>query len=159
MDGGGVPHPTPTADPGLPHALRRRPGPGDGPGRPREGGSAAAAERDYDQPSAHRPATFWHLRAPSPPDPHCRRLSASSFPSLHSTVCFTVLTGRGWGRDRQRRPRDARGAPRRPGGSDVGIGVPDPAPPLSVSETNGRVSPTRAISSPCGPRFASRWGE
>lgn len=91
MDGGGVPHPTPTAAPGLPHTLRSRPGPEDGPGRPRERVSAAAAEPDLGQPSARRPATVDHF-APSSLAPHCKRLSAPSFPSHHSRVCFTILT-------------------------------------------------------------------
>lgn len=38
-----------------------------------------------------------------------------------------------------------------------GAGVPGPAPPLLLSEADGRVNPTRAVPSPRGPRSASRW--
>ena len=38
-----------------------------------------------------------------------------------------------------------------------GAGVPGPAPPLLLSEADGRVNPARAVPSPRGPRSASRW--
>lgn len=58
--------------------------PGQGMGRTAPGKrvSAAAAEPDPGQPSARRRATLDHL-APSPLAPHCKRLSAPSFPSHH----------------------------------------------------------------------------
>lgn len=146
------PHCSPRFAPRSPQA----PGATGGPGRPRGRVSAAAAERDRDQPSARRPATLLDHRAPSPSAPHCGQLPAPGFPSLHSRACFTILTEE---TARQRCPGGARGAPRRPGGGGVGVGFPGPAPPRSVSEANGRVSPTRAVPSPRGPRSASRWGE
>lgn len=156
MDGGGVPHPTPTAAPGLPHALRRRPGPGEGRAAPGKGSGPSQLSAIPIGPAlAGRPPS--RTTAPPPRQPlTCWQLPAPGFPSLHSMVCFTILTEE---TDRQRCPGGARGAPRGPTGGSMGVGFPRPAPPGSVTEANGRVSPTRAVPSPRGPRSASRWGE
>ena len=82
------------------------------------------------------------LRAPllPTPAPHCGRLPAPGSPSLHSVVCFTILTEEG---KRQRRLGGARGALRRPRGGcrGGGAGSPIPTPPLLVSEADGGAEP------------------
>lgn len=82
-----------------------------------------------------------HRAPPLPtPAPHCGRLPAPGSPSLHSVVCFTVLTEEG---KRQRRLGGAGGALRRPRGGcrGGGAGSPDPTPPLLVSEADGGAEP------------------
>lgn len=103
------------------------------------------------------PSTFMDHRTPPfpSPAPHCGRLPAPGSPSLHSVVCFTILTEEG---KRQRRLGGARGALRRPRGGCRGVGRPLTRHRPSWSQRQMREpSPTRAVPSPRGPPCASRW--
>ncbi|XP_017894156.1 PREDICTED: uncharacterized protein LOC108633439 [Capra hircus] len=102
------------------------------------------------------PSTFMDHRTPPfpSPAPHCGRLPAPGSPSLHSVVCFTILTEEG---KRQRRLGGARGALRRPRGGCRGVGRPLTRHRPSWSQRQMREpSPTRAVPSPRGPPCASR---